>query len=180
VARSVLETAVARFGADDGGFHDTASDAEPLVLRPRSVGDNAEPSGQSSLAGALLTCSALTGDTAMRERADAALRASGWLASRDARFGGWALATAEAAVAGPLQVAVVGDDAVAAELLATTRASTSPGLVLAHGRPDQPDVPLLADRPLVAGASAAYVCRGFVCDAPVTGVKELRSALARR
>jgi uncharacterized protein YyaL (SSP411 family) len=167
VARDLLDTAVAQFGADDGGFHDTAADADPLVLRPRSPADNAEPSGQSALAGALLTCSALTGDSAMRERADAALAASGALASRDPRFGGWALAVAEAAVAGPLQVAVVGSDALAADLLAVARAATSPGLVTAFGEPDQPGVPLLADRPLVEGGAGAYVCRGFVCDTPV-------------
>ena len=30
------------------------------------------------------------------------------------------------------------------------------------------DVPLLAGRTAVDGAPAAYVCRGFVCDRPVT------------
>ncbi|MDU0314495.1 thioredoxin domain-containing protein [Phycicoccus sp. M110.8] len=178
-ARQLLEVAVEQFGADDGGFHDTAADAEPLVLRPRSPADNAEPSGQSAIAGALLTCSALTGDTAMRDRAEAALSSSGFLAARDPRFAGWALAVAEASVAGPLQVAVVGEGVDAAELLATARASSSPGLVLAHGRPDSPGVPLLADRPLVRGAAAAYVCRGFVCDAPVTDAAALSAALAR-
>ncbi|GAB3450280.1 thioredoxin domain-containing protein [Phycicoccus ginsengisoli] len=178
-ARQLLEVAVEQFGADDGGFHDTAADAEPLVLRPRSPADNAEPSGQSAIAGALLTCSALTGDTAMRERAGAALSSSGFLAARDPRFAGWALAVAEASAAGPLQVAVVGEGDDAAGLLAVARASSSPGLVLAHGRPDSPGVPLLADRPLVGGAAAAYVCRGFVCDAPVTDVAALSAALAR-
>jgi hypothetical protein len=182
VARDLLATAVEQFGDADGGFHDTAADADPLLLRPRSEADNAEPSGQSSIAGALLTCSALTGDTGMRERADAALAASGLLASRDPRFGGWALAVAEAAVAGPLQVAIVGggkdetDDA-AAELLAVARRSTSPGLVIAHGSPDEPGHPLLAQRPLVGGRAAAYVCRGFVCDAPVTDADALANAL---
>jgi hypothetical protein len=39
-------------------------------------------------------------------------------------------------------------------------------------------VPLLADRPLIGGAAAAYVCRGFVCDRPVTTVEELIARLA--
>jgi hypothetical protein len=181
-ARGLLETAVEQFGADDGGFHDTAHDAEQLVLRPRSLGDNAEPSGQSAIASALLTCSALTGDPAQRERAEAAIAAGGLLASRDPRFGGWVLAAAEAALAGPLQVAVVGtgpDDDDAAALLAVARRATSPGLVLAHGTPDQPGQPLLAQRPLVSGRAAAYVCRGFVCDAPVTDPDALAAQLAR-
>jgi uncharacterized protein YyaL (SSP411 family) len=40
-------------------------------------------------------------------------------------------------------------------------------------------VPLLAHRPLVAGLAAAYLCRGFVCDRPVTTPQELASALAK-
>ncbi|WP_370518479.1 hypothetical protein [Nostocoides sp. HKS02] len=182
VARRLLSTAVDQFGDDDGGFHDTAADAEPLLLRPRTTADNAEPSGQSALAGALLTCSALTGDASQRERAEAALAASGQLASRDPRFGGWALAVAEAAAAGPLQVAVVAaqpGDPLAGDLLAVARRSSSPGLVVDHGSVGEPDHPLLAERPLVAGRAAAYVCRGFVCDAPVTEVEALTRALAR-
>jgi uncharacterized protein YyaL (SSP411 family) len=38
-------------------------------------------------------------------------------------------------------------------------------------------VPLLADRPPVGGRPAAYVCRGFVCSAPVTDVSALSAAL---
>jgi uncharacterized protein YyaL (SSP411 family) len=49
--------------------------------------------------------------------------------------------------------------------------------VIVAGRPDQPGVPLLADRPLIDGASAAYVCRGFVCDRPVTTAEDLISRL---
>ncbi len=82
-------------------------------------------------------------------------------------------------MAGPVQVAVVGEGPVAEGLLAVARNSTSPGLVLAHGAPDVPGVPLLADRPLVADEAAAYVCRGFVCDRPVTSVGDLVAALER-
>jgi uncharacterized protein YyaL (SSP411 family) len=31
---------------------------------------------------------------------------------------------------------------------------------------------------LVGDQATAYVCRGFVCDAPVTGLEALRAALA--
>jgi uncharacterized protein YyaL (SSP411 family) len=179
LARDLLTTAVARFGAADGGFHDTSDDAEALFTRPRSAADNAEPSGQSALAGALLTCSALTGDPSLRERAESALAASGQLAARDPRFGGWTLAVAEAALAGPLQVAVVGSGPDADALTAVVRGDTSPGLVMVTGMPGTQGIPLLADRPLVGGRATAYVCRGFVCDAPVTDAHALETALSR-
>ena len=65
------------FGDGEGGFYDTADDAEQLFTRPRSQADNAEPSGSSAVAGALLTYAALTGSTRHREAADAALEAAG-------------------------------------------------------------------------------------------------------
>jgi hypothetical protein len=100
------------------------------------------------------------------------------VAEQDPRFAGWALAVAEAVAAGPLQVAVVGAGPRARALLEVARAGASPGTVVVHGMPDAPGVPLLADRPLVSGEPAAYVCRGFVCDLPVTTPEALRTALA--
>ena len=88
------------------------------------------------------------------------------------RAGGWAAAVAEAALAGPLQVAVTGGG----ELVDVARRGTSPGLVVVAGAPDAPGVPLLADRPLVDGRAAAYVCRGFVCDRPSTDPTALAGA----
>jgi len=176
-AGNLLDTALTHFADGQGGFFDTADDAEELFTRPRSAADNAEPSGHAALAGALLTYSALTGSPRHREAADAAVAAAASLAAREPRFAGWTLAAAEAMAAGPLQVAVVGSGPQARELVRVARASTSPGLVIAHGSPDAPGIPLLASRPLVAGGPAAYVCRGFVCDRPVTTPEGLIAAL---
>ena len=185
-AGTLLDTAVALFGDADneapGTFYDTpaiADDADERLLptRPHSSADNAEPSGQSSLAVALLGFGALGGSTSHLELADAALAVAGSVAERDPRFAGWTLAGAEARLAGPLQVAIVGTGANAEALRQVAMASPSPGLVLAAGQPDAPGVPLLAGRPLVDGAAAAYVCRGFVCDRPVTTPADLAAAL---
>jgi len=176
-ASDLLDTALRHFAADDGGFHDTADDAEPLFTRPRALGDNVEPSGTTSLAGALLTYGALTASTRHLDAASAAVDAVGAVAAQNPRFAGWALAVAEARAAGPLQVAVVGSGSELDALVAEARAATSPGLVLVAGEPDAAGIPLLADRPLVNGRSAAYVCRGFVCDRPTTDPAELRRQL---
>ncbi len=176
-AQALLDRALERFVDDEGVVHDTAHGSDTLMSRPAGRSDNAEPSGASALAGALLTLSALTGSSRHRAASEAALAACGEVATREPRFGGWALAVAEAAEAGPLQVAVVGDGDLAHELLATARRSTSPGLVAVGGMPDAPGIPLLSERPLVGGAPAAYVCRGFVCERPVSDVADLASAL---
>ena len=55
-----------------------------------------------------------------------------------------------------------------AALHRTALLSSAPGAVVAVGAPGGEEFPLLAGRPLVDGAPAAYVCRRFTCDAPVT------------
>ncbi len=176
-AGTVLDLALAHFRADDGGFHDTADDAETLFTRPRADGEGPEPTGEAALAGALLTYGALTASTPHLDAARAALGSGSRIAARNPRFAGWTLAVGEAAAAGPLQVAVVGTGPAADALLGVVRSSRSPGLVSVAGEPDAAGVPLLAGRPLVDGRAAAYVCRGFVCDRPTTDPETLRAQL---
>jgi uncharacterized protein len=184
-ARTLLNQALAMFAAEDGGFFDTAEDAEPLVTRPRDPSDNASPSGLSALVHALLAWAALTGSGRHRAAAERGLRSVRTLAEKAPRFAGWSLAAAEAALAGPLEVAVVGDvdDPARAELLAEARRAVSAGAVVVPGTPDAgsgeavPTLPLLEGRGLVEGRAAAYVCRGMVCRRPVTTVEELRAEL---
>jgi uncharacterized protein len=160
-ATGLLDVALTRFTDGDGGFFDTADDAEQLVRRPRDPTDGATPSGTSALAGALLTSAALTGSSAHRDAAEQVVTSASDLIERFPRFAGASAAVAEAVVAGPLEIAVVD----AADLAAVARRTTSPGAVVVTGG----DSPLLADRP----SGAAYVCRGFVCDAPIHDVDQL-------
>jgi uncharacterized protein len=175
-AGELLEFALAHFGDGAGGFFDTGDDAEQLVRRPKDPADNAAPSGSSALANALVTYSALTGSLEHRSAAEAALAVVGGLGTRQPRFLGWGLAAAEALVSGPVQIAVVGEPG-GGELTAAAWRHRPPGGVVLSGAPDAPGVPLLADRPLVQGGAAAYVCRGMVCDLPVTTVDDLVKSL---
>ncbi|GLY52580.1 thioredoxin domain-containing protein [Lentzea sp. NBRC 102530] len=181
LACGLLDTALSRFAVPDspGAYYDTADDAETLVRRPADSTDNASPSGASSLASALLTASLLAGaDRSSRyyEAAAAAVTRAGLLAARAPRFAGHWLTVAEALVAGPLQVAVVGsDDTRRASLWAAAVAHVPGGGVVVAGEPSS--VPLLEDRPLVDEGPAAYVCRGYVCDRPVVSAEALVTSL---
>ncbi len=174
-AGEVIALAIELFH-DGDGWHDTPVDGERLITRPRGRTDNAEPSGVSAIAGALLTHAALTGDAEHRSLAEQAVAAQSRIITHDPRFAGWALAVAEAMLTGPLQVAIVGEGE-SGPLRRVAGASPSPGLVIVSGEPDAAGEPLLADRPLVGGEPAAYVCRGFVCDAPVTDPAALAEQL---
>jgi uncharacterized protein YyaL (SSP411 family) len=181
-ATDLLDTALTHFADpyQPGRWFDTADDAEQLVLRPADPLDGATPSGASSITEALLTAAHLVdGDQAQRYLRAAAesLGAHSVLLDRAARSAGHWLAAAEAAVRGPLQIAVACDPSASA-LLADARKLAPGGAIVVGGEEDSS--PLLAGRPRVAGADAAYVCRGQVCDLPVTTTAELAAALGDR
>ncbi|MGI5167340.1 thioredoxin domain-containing protein [Spirillospora sp. CA-253888] len=179
VAGTLLDTVLDRFGDGQGGFYDTADDAERLFRRPQDPTDNATPSGQFAAAGALLSYAALTGSQRHRDAATGALSPAGLLAEKHARFAGWGLAVAEAHLAGPLEIAVVGEpgDERTRALHQTALMSVSPGAVVSVGAPGSDASPLLAGRGPVDGAPAAYVCRNFTCRLPVTTPADLGAEL---
>ncbi|HEU4912262.1 MAG TPA: thioredoxin domain-containing protein [Actinomycetes bacterium] len=187
LAGRLLDVVLDRFADGTGGFFDTADDrADPQLAamrRPQDPTDNATPSGQAAAAGALLTYAAYTGSSRHREAAERALAVYAPLAAGHARFAGWGLAVAEALADGPREVAVLGP-AGHPGTVALHRAAlrgVAPAAAVAVGDPDRlpdPEVPLLADRPLRDGLPTAYVCRHFVCDAPTTDPDVLARALA--
>jgi uncharacterized protein YyaL (SSP411 family) len=185
-AGQLLDFALAAFGDGSGGCYDTAADGEALIFRPADPADSATPSGTFALAGALLGYSALTGEARHREAAEAALGVLPAIAARYPRAAGAGLSVAEALLAGPAEIAVVGpaDDERTRALHYTALHAAPPGAVLALGDGSAAAagpgaaVPLLAGRGLVGGAPAAYVCRQFACRAPVTTPGRLREALA--
>ena len=185
-AGDLLDAVLARFADRDGVLHDVAADdLDPVlarVRRPRDVADGPTPSGTAAAASALLSYAALTGSSRHRAAAERALAGPLLLAPEHPLAAGWALAGLEALLDGPRQIAVVGPpgDRASSALRRVALAATAPGAVLAAGPPDTAGLPLLADRPLVDGRPAAYVCRGFVCDRPTTDPSELaRTAVLR-
>jgi uncharacterized protein YyaL (SSP411 family) len=151
------------------------------VRRPQDPADNAYPSGWSAACGALLSYAALTGSERHRAAAEAGLAVAAATGPRVPRAFGWALAVAEALADGPREIAVVGgDDDARRALHAVALAATAPGAAVSAGVPDAEGLPLLVERPLLDGRPTAYVCRSFVCQAPVTAPEALAAQVGAR
>ncbi len=133
------------------------------------MSDNATPSGWSLGAEALLTASALTGESQGRARAEQMLGRAAHLAGHP-QFWGHGLSVLEALLDGPREVALIA--AVGSPLHRTALAATAPGAVVALSGP------LCEGRPRIDAQDTAYVCRQFVCDAPTTDPQVLASQLA--
>ncbi len=178
-ATGLLDVALDHFADPDRGgrWFDSADDAEQLMVRPADPLDGATPSGASTIAEALqLAAHLVPPDRAERyaAAADATLASATPILARLPRSGGHWLAVAEAAVRGPIQVAVACDPQ-HSELLAAARELAPGGAVVVGGAVNSSE--LLLDRGRVDGSDAAYVCRGRVCDLPVTTREDLAAAL---
>src|SRR3954453_18128200 len=188
LAGNLLDVVAEQF-IDGEGWHDTAADAEALIHWPFDPPAGPTPAGIAAAAGAAVGYGALAGSPRHRELGEAALASLARLVTQAPRAAGWEAAAGEALLAGPLgvgggvpagprEVGVSGPAGPEGDALAAAaRAASSPGAVVVVGEPDAPGVPLLADRPVHGGRPAAYVCRGFVCSAPVTDVSALSAAM---
>ncbi|WP_346959488.1 thioredoxin domain-containing protein [uncultured Arthrobacter sp.] len=188
LADAVVAAACSRFAAG-GELRDAAGESEQVFnAQGRRAGmdpfDNATPSGAAAFAGVLLSSAALSGSAERRAMAGNILSLLPPLAGTAPRVAGWLLATAQAALAGPVEAAVAGADT--PQRAALHRAllhSPSPGLVIALQDPaagaDAAPVPLLRGRAAAPdGAPLAYLCRGMVCGLPAGSVEALRDRLA--
>jgi hypothetical protein len=167
----------------NGGFFQTGSDAEQLVVRPKDLYDNAVPSGNSAAAFVLLRLARLTGDAAYEDAAMSALRLVADGMRRAPTGFGHALCALDFAVGPVKEVAIVGDPGAeeTTALVGVVRERYRPNVVVAVAAPGDADaaeaIPLLRDRPQKDGKATAYVCERFTCKLPVTEPKDLRAQL---
>jgi hypothetical protein len=180
-ARRLADAIVLRFRDErGGGFFDTASDHEALVVRPRSLEDHPIPSGSSSASFALLRVNAVTADRAYERPALEALGITQQAAARYPQAFGHALQAMHFHLSTPREVALVGDSL--EELATVVRRRFRPTTVLAGMAPGDEEaldaIPLLRGREPVDGRPAAYVCENFACRMPVTEPAELERELS--
>jgi uncharacterized protein len=167
-----------------GGFFQTGSDADALVVRPKELYDNAVPSGNSAAAETLQRLSLLTGESGYERVAEGAMRLV-----RDAMMEaptgfGTALCALDLHLGPAREVAIVGgtdDDRTRALVREVTAERYLPNAVLAVASPDDAasldTVGLLAGRVAVDGRPTAYVCERFACKLPATTPESLATQL---
>jgi uncharacterized protein YyaL (SSP411 family) len=157
-------------------------DTPDLLTPTYATHDNAWPSGASTLAEAQVALAALTGRTDLLAAAEEYLgRMREQLVQQPMAYGHLWLA-ADALLEGAAEVVVAGEGVVAAEMLGLLDATYAPHLAVSLKRPGQPVHPLLAathaGREPVDGKPAAYLCRHFACERPLTEPEALRRAVA--
>jgi uncharacterized protein YyaL (SSP411 family) len=171
------------FADPKGGFFQTGTDAERLVVRPKELFDNAVPAGSSVAADVLLRLGRLLAEERYEATALRALRSVRELLARAPTGFGYALGVADFALSRVREVAIVGEPKApdTAALLAEVRGRYRPNQVVALAAPGDRDavaaVPLLADRPTLDGHATAYVCEHFACQQPVTEPAALAAQL---
>ncbi|MBM3906984.1 MAG: thioredoxin domain-containing protein [Gemmatimonadetes bacterium] len=176
-ARAMARVCRAQFWDERAGaFFDTATDAAPLITRPRDAFDNAVPSGTSLAVDLLQRLSALDGDGEGTECIRRVLRAHADLMGQAPLAFGHLLGCADTEVDGSVSVVLSGTPGAAdlEALRSVVAAIYVPALTLAGG---DADTALAAGKSARNGRATAYVCRGFTCEAPTSDSAELTRAL---
>jgi len=183
IAGNLLEIATTNFSNDSQGFFYTDVNAPSLIQRPTNTYDNAEPSASFALAKALVTHSALSGESEYRDLAEASL-AKVLDLDRISPMGlGWGLVAAQSLLSGPVQVAVVGtsDDGARNELLDAAWKLSASNSVIAFGESETGSaIGLMKNRTMLSSKPTAYLCRQFVCDQPTTELEIFKEQLRVR
>ncbi len=166
-----------------GGFYDTGSDHESLVIRPRDVFDNAQPCGGSVATDVLLRLAIITGNDDFATKAATPIRALQPLLGRAPSATGHWLGALDFYVSLPKEVVIVGpaNGEITRGMLEEVGKRYLPNrVVVGVGDPSSPPLgnsPLLEQRVMQDGAPTAYVCQHYVCQLPVTTAEALAAQL---
>ena len=174
-ARALVDELLADFSMPDGVMcYLRPPAASELPVAAVELFDNALPSGNGQLAGALLRLARLTDNAAYRERGELMLAAmAGSLERYPSSFGNWLrTAVLHGAPARELVVTGPGARAAAARFLSRYR----PGLLIVAAEADRADVPLLQNRYLPE-TLRFFVCENQACRLPVGSAEEATELL---
>jgi uncharacterized protein YyaL (SSP411 family) len=169
--------------AESASFYLTGRDHEKLIARVKDFYDNATPAGSSVAIFNLLKLAIFTGDEECRRMAEANLRSMKTALERYPGGFGYLLEATDFYVGPVREIAIVGtrEHAATAQLASAVYQRYLPNKVVVTTDPNNgaliTKLPLLRGKGLVAGQAAAYVCKNYVCKAPVTSASDLEELL---
>ncbi len=167
------------YDANDGGFYFTADDHEKLMHRPKSLADDATPSGNGVAAFALQRLGFMLGETRYLDAAENTLRAA-WKAMEEYPHGHVSLITAlDDYLHHPETIIIRGAaDEIAKWHADAVRLYAPKRMVFAIPR-DADSLPgALAERTADEAQTIAYRCVGTSCSLPMTSWDALAAELS--
>jgi uncharacterized protein YyaL (SSP411 family) len=170
---------------ESGGYFFSPTDGEELLVRQKEIYDGAIPSGNSVAAMNLLRMARLTGRTELADRAETIFEVFAADTTRGASAHSHLADAMLFASSRSLEIVIAGepggDDTEA--LLAEVRSSYLPQAVTllvppgSYGDTVRELAPFTEHHAPIDGKAAAYVCRNYACEMPVTDPVELRKLL---
>lgn len=169
-----------------GGFY-TSDGADPtLLIRRKDTYDGATPSGNSAATLLLLRLALLLDRPDYRERALKTMSSMHTYLTRLPAAVHHLLCAVALALDQPKEIAIVGEleDPKTRELLKTIWGRYFPSRALAASSPStiaegfNAKIPLLAGKTIPDGAAAAFVCKNYTCQRPVSTPGELDKLLS--
>ncbi|GAB5501965.1 thioredoxin domain-containing protein [Pyruvatibacter sp.] len=179
-AKDWAEELHAHYWDEEGhGYFFTADDAEALVVRTRSVTDDATPSANATMIENLARLYYLTGDETYRDRANQIIRTFAAELARNF-FPMCTYLNGLDTLLNATQVVIAGTGPEADALRQVALQSPLPSLVLNVASDDLPASHPAHGKTVPKDAeAAAYVCQGTNCSLPVNNPDALHSMLAR-
>ena len=171
------------FDPANGGYYLAADDVPGLLVRAKSVQDNATPSSNGLMVHNLVRLGFLTGETALLDRAEALVKAFSGELSRNA-LAAPLLVSGARLLETALQTVVVGPADAPATKALVRAAWQAPAQTRVFRRIDPqdrlPDGHPAQGKGLADGKPAAYICQGTTCSLPMTEPADLTERLTRR
>ncbi|MBX3494780.1 MAG: thioredoxin domain-containing protein [Parvibaculum sp.] len=164
----------------NGGYFFTADDAPALIVRRRTVADDATPAANGTMPAVLARLSLATGKASYMARADEIIRAFAGELQQNIFPLGTYIASFETRLR-PVQIVLVGTDEETAPLARAAFGVSLPnrvlmrvadGAALPEGHPAQ-------GKGKIDGKPTAYVCAGETCSLPLTEADGLTAELVR-
>jgi hypothetical protein len=188
-AQQIADAMLKRFYDGTGcGFFDTELESTEerigaLVARRKPLQDSPTPAGNSVAATVLLRLAALTNNKDYEARAQETLETFAGVVEHFGLFAASYALALRRMIEPPLQVCVVGDDAVASDLLVTSMARFMVNKSVIQLRREQLQTlpPALAEtlpHAPAGEAGFAMVCKGNSCLPPIANDEELEAALS--